>query len=48
MRPRIPLSTELREALGMAFHAIGAHKLRSALTLLGILIGVFSLSLIHI
>ena len=30
----------------MAFHAIGAHKLRSALTLLGILIGVFSIILV--
>jgi putative ABC transport system permease protein len=34
---------ELRESLAMAVHAIAAHKLRSALTLLGVLIGVFSI-----
>ena len=34
---------ELRESLAMALHAIAAHKLRSALTLLGVLIGVFSI-----
>ncbi|HAB18202.1 MAG TPA: ABC transporter permease [Verrucomicrobiota bacterium] len=34
---------ELREAFSMALTAIGAHKLRSSLTLLGILIGVFSI-----
>src|SRR5882724_10607921 len=34
---------ELRESFAMAMHAIAAHKLRSALTLLGVLIGVFSI-----
>ena len=34
---------ELRESLSMALTAIAAHKLRSALTLLGVLIGVFSI-----
>ncbi len=34
---------ELRESISMAFTAIVAHKLRSALTLLGVLIGVFSI-----
>jgi putative ABC transport system permease protein len=34
---------ELRESLSMAMNAIMAHPLRSALTLLGVLIGVFSI-----
>ncbi|MGH7941607.1 MAG: ABC transporter permease [Limisphaerales bacterium] len=34
---------ELRESLSMAVTAISAHKLRSALTLLGVLIGIFSI-----
>jgi putative ABC transport system permease protein len=34
---------ELRESFAMAMQAITAHKLRSALTLLGVLIGVFSI-----
>jgi putative ABC transport system permease protein len=34
---------ELRESLAMAMQAVAAHKLRSALTLLGVLIGVFSI-----
>ena len=34
---------ELRESLFMALDAIRSHKLRSALTLLGVLIGVFSI-----
>jgi putative ABC transport system permease protein len=34
---------ELRESFGMAMSALTAHKLRSALTLLGVLIGVFSI-----
>ena len=34
---------ELRESISMAFTALTAHKLRSALTLLGVLIGVFSI-----
>ncbi len=35
--------TELREITWMALAAIAAHKLRSALTLLGVLVGVFSI-----
>src|SRR5438034_1935290 len=34
---------ELRESFLMAMTALAAHKLRSALTLLGVLIGVFSI-----
>ena len=34
---------ELRESVAMALQAITAHKLRSSLTLLGVLIGVFSI-----
>jgi putative ABC transport system permease protein len=40
---RIPFLAELRESFLMAMSAISAHKLRSALTLLGVLIGVFSI-----
>jgi putative ABC transport system permease protein len=36
-------SAEIKESLLMAMGAIAAHKLRSALTLLGILVGVFSI-----
>jgi putative ABC transport system permease protein len=35
--------TELTESLRMALAAIAAHKLRSTLTLIGVLIGVFSI-----
>ena len=41
-RPTLFLG-ELRESLSMAMNAIMAHPLRSALTLLGVLIGVFSI-----
>jgi putative ABC transport system permease protein len=41
-RPTLLLG-ELRESISMALTAIAAHKLRSALTLLGVLIGVFSI-----
>src|SRR5215218_7305523 len=34
---------ELKESCLMALNAITAHKLRSALTLLGVLVGVFSI-----
>ncbi|MBE0539956.1 MAG: ABC transporter permease [Verrucomicrobia bacterium] len=34
---------EARESFAMAMNALAAHKLRSALTLLGVLIGVFSI-----
>src|SRR5215475_2400039 len=37
------LSGELRESMRMAMGALTAHKLRSALTLLGVLVGVFSI-----
>jgi putative ABC transport system permease protein len=36
-------ASELREGFAMALSAIGAHKLRSALTLIGVVIGVFSI-----
>src|SRR5437868_15335857 len=37
------LLAEIRESARTATHAIAAHKLRSSLTLLGVLIGVFSI-----
>jgi putative ABC transport system permease protein len=37
------LLAELKESVLMAFSSVAAHKLRSGLTLLGILIGVFSI-----
>jgi putative ABC transport system permease protein len=37
------LIAEVRESFAMAMNALAAHKLRSALTLLGVLIGVFSI-----
>jgi putative ABC transport system permease protein len=45
MKPRGPtlLLAEARESLFMALNAIATHKLRSALTLLGVLVGVFSI-----
>jgi putative ABC transport system permease protein len=39
----ISIFTEARESCAMALSAIAAHKLRSALTLLGVLVGVFSI-----
>ena len=39
-------ATEVRESFLMAIGAIAAHKLRSALTLLGIVIGVFSIIMV--
>jgi putative ABC transport system permease protein len=41
-RPTLLLA-EAKESLAMAMQAIAAHKLRSALTLLGVLVGVFSI-----
>ena len=38
--------TELTESFFMAMGAVAAHKLRSALTLLGVLVGVFSIILV--
>lgn len=45
MSPRTStiLLAELRESFYMAMSALAAHKLRSALTLLGVLVGVFSI-----
>jgi putative ABC transport system permease protein len=45
MKFRLPtlLLGEIRESLSMALNAITAHLLRSTLTLLGVLIGVFSI-----
>ena len=43
MKRRTHIFAELRESFSMALGAIAAHKLRSALTLLGVLIGVFSI-----
>src|SRR6476620_1479782 len=40
---RISLKSELQESMRMAMGAIAAHKVRSALTLLGVLVGVFSI-----
>jgi putative ABC transport system permease protein len=39
----IILLAEFRESFRMAIGAVAAHKLRSALTLLGVLVGVFSI-----
>src|SRR5450432_4138677 len=37
------LLAELQESFYMAMSAVAAHKLRSALTLLGVMVGVFSI-----
>ena len=37
------LAVELRESLSMALTAVAVHKLRSGLTLVGVLVGVFSI-----
>src|SRR5437773_9498661 len=37
------LRAEIKESFFMAMSALAAHKLRSALTLLGVLVGVFSI-----
>jgi putative ABC transport system permease protein len=43
-RPRLALlRAEIRESFLMAMSALAAHKLRSALTLLGVMVGVFSI-----
>ncbi|MGC3959161.1 MAG: ABC transporter permease [Verrucomicrobiota bacterium] len=42
-RHEITLLAEAKESLFMALNAVAAHKLRSCLTLLGVLIGVFSI-----
>ena len=43
MNKNISFIAEFRESVSMALGAIAAHKLRSALTLLGVLVGVFSI-----
>jgi putative ABC transport system permease protein len=43
MNQRHASITEFRESFSMALGAIAAHKLRFALTLLGVLVGVFSI-----
>jgi putative ABC transport system permease protein len=43
LKNKISFLNELLESIRMAFGAIAAHKLRSALTLLGVLVGVFSI-----
>src|SRR5579871_1615108 len=43
MSNHITFTGELRESLRMALGEIVAHKLRSSLTLLGVLVGVFSI-----
>ena len=40
------LLAELRESFLMAMDALTTHKLRSGLTLLGVLVGVFSIILV--
>ncbi|MGP8199451.1 MAG: ABC transporter permease [Limisphaerales bacterium] len=46
MRILRALGAELQESFFMAIGAVAAHKLRSALTLLGVLVGVFSIILV--
>src|SRR5580704_14915896 len=43
---RVRLTYEIRSALGLAWDSIRAHKLRSCLTLLGVTIGVASVTLV--
>jgi putative ABC transport system permease protein len=43
LKNKISFISELRESVTMALGAIAAHKLRSTLTLLGVLVGVFSI-----
>jgi putative ABC transport system permease protein len=43
IHPPTKLLVETRESIAMAITALSAHKLRSALTLLGVMIGVFSI-----
>jgi len=43
LKHKTSLMAEAKESLYMALNAVAAHKLRSALTLLGVLIGVFSI-----
>ncbi len=43
MKTFLILFSEMRESFQMAMASLAAHKLRSALTLLGVLVGVFSI-----
>src|SRR5208282_522681 len=43
---RVRLTYEIKSALGLAWDSIRAHKLRSFLTLLGVIIGVASVILV--
>ena len=43
---RVPLAYQISSALGLAWDSIRAHKLRSFLTLLGVIIGVASVILV--
>jgi putative ABC transport system permease protein len=43
LKSHLALFTELNENFRMALGAIAAHKLRSSLTLLGVMVGVFSI-----
>jgi putative ABC transport system permease protein len=45
-RPLRALANEFRESVRMALSSIAAHKLRSTLTLLGVVVGVFSIILV--
>src|SRR5437764_1919146 len=40
------LAAEIKESFLMAMNALAAHKLRSALTLLGVMVGVFSIIMV--
>src|SRR5216110_2397540 len=40
------LGAEIKESFFMAMQALAAHKLRSALTLLGVMVGVFSIIMV--
>src|SRR5688572_1969612 len=45
-RRKVHVIPELRESVRMALSALATHKLRSGLTLLGVLVGVFSIILV--
>src|SRR5687768_13500908 len=45
-RARARWAGEVKESFLMGMSAVGAHKLRSALTLLGVMIGVFSIIIV--
>src|SRR5688572_14156046 len=45
-RRKVHVIPELQESVRMALGAVASHKLRSGLTLLGVLVGVFSIILV--